>query len=193
MKVRGSLIVYACLATSLVMGSDWTRAFCQFVAKSTATPAIAASQATFDALRFLGVTRVALATPYPDRINDLLPPAFAEAGIEVVSLRNLEVENSLAVCRLEPSAAYAIARQADVGEAQAVCLLATDFRTIDILDPLERDLGKAVVSTNQALMWQAMATIGIGCRTAGYGSLLSSGHRRDHIATLKPDDKVRDV
>lgn len=167
-----SAIAYACLATSLVKGEQWTRDFHETVQAKTGKPTITAAGATLDALRGLGITRVALATPYPDAVNELLPRLFDSAGIEIVSLRNVVVKDSLEVCRLGPRAAYQLAKQADLDSAQAVCILATDIRSIDVLGALERDLGKPAISTNQALMWQCLNVCRIGERVEGFGSLL---------------------
>lgn len=167
-----SLIAYACLATSLVKGRGWTDDFLETVRRDSGRPAAAAAPATVAALRALDVSRVALATPYTERINSLLPALFEDAGISIVSLRSRTVENSLAVCRLPSSAAYDLALAADCPEAEAVCILATDFRTVDILDALEGALGKPAISTNQALMWQCLDLAGVEGPLAGFGALL---------------------
>lgn len=166
------VIAYACLATSLVKGTAWSRDFLTQIEDRTAKPALTAAGATVEALQALRVRRVALATPYPDRINRLLPALFDEAGLEIVALRNITVQNSLEVCRLPPSSAYHLALEADDPAAQAVCIVATDFRTIDVLQDLERDLAKPVISTNQALLWKALLLAKVPTQINGYGSLL---------------------
>lgn len=87
----------------------------------------------------------------------------------------MAVKDSLEVCRLEPSVAYRLARRADRETADAVCILATDIRSIDVLDTLEQDLGKPAISTNQALLWGCLKACGIGDPVAGFGSLLAAG------------------
>lgn len=170
-----SAIAYACLATSLVKGSAWTTDFLAHVEDTTGRPATTAATATIEALQSFGVSRVALATPYPDTVNELLPALFNAAGIEIVALDSVVVKDSLEVCRLAPSVAYRLAKQADTAEADAVCILATDIRSIDVLETLEQDLGKPAISTNQALLWRCLRACGIGDPVAGYGSLLARG------------------
>jgi len=171
-----SVIAYACLATSLVKGPDWSAEFEHQVEDRTGRVAVTAANAVIEALRSRRIAKVALATPYPDRLNRLAKPFFECAGIDIVSLENITVQNSLEVCRLPPSAAYRLARKADQDNANAVCILATDFRTIDVLDALERDLGKPVFSTNQALFWRALGLAGVQTGVSGFGSLLSAPH-----------------
>ena len=169
-----SVIAYACLATSLVKGPDWTTGFQKLIEDRTGRPALTAANATVEALHSRQVSKAALATPYPDHINRLVQPFFERAGIEIVSLQNTTVKDSLEVCRLPSSVAYRLAREADRDDADAVCILATDFRTIDVLDALERDLGKPVISTNQALLWRALGLAGVRGDVPGYGSLLKA-------------------
>jgi maleate cis-trans isomerase len=159
-----SAFAYACLATSLFQAD---------VESKTGKPATTAATATIEALQSVGASRVALATPYPDTINDLLPGLFSAADIEVVSLESVAVKDSLEVCRLDPSVAYGLAKQADTDKADAVCILATDIRSVDVLNALETDIGKPAISTNQALLWRCLRFCDIGEPVDGFGFLLT--------------------
>ena len=46
-------------------------------------------------------------------------------------------------------------------EADTIFISCTDFRTFEIIDPLERDLGKPVISSNQASLWMALKLLNI--------------------------------
>ena len=71
--------------------------------------------------------------------------------------------------------AYRLARQADVPDADAVLLSGTGLPTIGVLELLERDLGKPVVSSNQALLWRALRMAGVREPVPGFGRLLVAG------------------
>ena len=163
---------YACLATSLIKGSGWTSEFEKWVEDTTGKRAVTAASASIAALQALKISRVALATPYPSSVNDLLPALLSTGGIEIVSCKSVTVKDSLEVCRLEPSVAYQLAQEADTEHAEAVCILATDFRSVDVLAALEADLGKPILSTNQALLWSCLAAGEVKEIIMGYGSLL---------------------
>ena len=124
-------------------------------------------------MQALGAKKVALATPYPDTVNNLLPALFEAVEIEIVALRSVAVKDSLEVCRLEPAITFDLAKRANSDQADAVCILATDIRSIDVLEALETDLGKPAISTNQALLWRCLALCGIGEPVSGFGSLLA--------------------
>src|SRR5437879_3578600 len=68
--------------------------------------------------------------------------------------------------------AYELARQADAKDADAVLLSGTGLPTIGVLDRLERDLGKPVISSIQACLWQALRVAGRRPVIEGFGRLL---------------------
>ena len=61
----------------------------------------------------------------------------------------------------------------DVREAQAVFISGVGMPSIDVLERLERELGKPVISAASATMWNALLVAGVATPVAGYGSLLS--------------------
>ncbi len=72
-----------------------------------------------------------------------------------------------------PERAYELARRADVPAAQAVFMSGVGMPTIEVLGKLERELGKPVLSSASAMMWNALRTAGYSGPVAGYGSLLA--------------------
>jgi len=48
----------------------------------------------------------------------------------------------------------------------------TDFKTVELLETLENDFGKKVISSNQATMWKLLRLTGMKTSICGFGSLL---------------------
>ena len=67
---------------------------------------------------------------------------------------------------------YAQIKSACPVEADGVLIAGTGFRCVGILDALERDLRRPVVSANQASLWQCLRLSGVHTSISGYGSLL---------------------
>jgi maleate cis-trans isomerase len=63
----------------------------------------------------------------------------------------------------------------DTPEAEAIVISGTGLPTLPVLDLLERDLGKPVLSSATAMMWLALRTARIGQTIPGYGRLLATG------------------
>ncbi len=69
--------------------------------------------------------------------------------------------------------AYALGREADCAEAEAVLISGTGLPTAGIVERLERDIGKPVVTSQAAALWQALRLIGAKEPVQGYGRLLA--------------------
>ena len=171
------VMVYACMGTALVKGVEWSNRLRAEMRALTRAQVVTAAQLTMDGLRLLGVRRVAIATPYPELLQPKVRPYFEAHGFEVVSERHLGVANVRQVGSYGPEAAYHLVRSLDVSRADGVCILATDFRTFEALEWIERDLGKPVVSTNQAILWGSLRAGGLTEEIAGYGRLLRDTRR----------------
>jgi maleate isomerase len=66
---------------------------------------------------------------------------------------------------------YRLARQVDTPDSDGVYIACTGFRSLEIIEDLERDLGKPVISANQATMWDALRLAGVQVHEAGLGRL----------------------
>ncbi len=67
---------------------------------------------------------------------------------------------------------YAQVRAACPSEADGVFIAGTGFRCVGILDALEQDLGRPVLSANQVSLWHCLRRSGVLAPVSGYGSLL---------------------
>ncbi len=67
---------------------------------------------------------------------------------------------------------YAQIRVACPNDADGVYIAGTGFRCVGILDALEQDLKRPVLSANQVSLWHCLRRAGVHTPIAGYGSLL---------------------
>jgi len=167
------VIVYACLATSLAKGPGWSEAFVEEVRQTTGLPATTAATATMEGLREIGIQRVAMGSAFPASISASAKHFFESYKFRVVSEKCLGVSQVKDMGRIPPHVIYGLARDADVKQADGVCLLATDISTLDVIENLERDLRKPVVTTNQAILWKALGLGGIRACIPHAGRLLA--------------------
>jgi maleate isomerase len=59
---------------------------------------------------------------------------------------------------------YKLARMVNSPEAQAIFISCTNFRSLEVIEKLENDLGKPVISSIQATVWAALQCLSI-CET----------------------------
>ena len=169
--VNPAVVVLAFTAASYSNGFAREQALADRIASLTGVPALTAAQAILAALQHLGVKKLALGTPYPESISALGRAYWQAAGLAVVGYARLAgVEN---IYDESEERAYRLARQADVPDADAVLLSGTGLPTVGMLELLERDLGKPVISSNQASLWRALRLAGVREPVAGFGRLLT--------------------
>jgi maleate cis-trans isomerase len=118
------------------------------------------------------VARVALGTPYQASVSEQGRAYWQAAGFEIVGHGRLGDAGS--IYDETEERAYALAREADTPDADAVLLSGTGLPTVGVLERLERDLGKPVVSSIQACLWQALRVAGRRAAIDGFGRLLRS-------------------
>ena len=171
----GSLdvICYACTSGSLVIGED--RVFAELSKGAPSAKTTSLISGVLRALRQVGAKRVSVATPYLDEINAREVTYMENAGFEVCEIRGLNLEKDSDMIRVRPDVIAELAASVDRPDADAVFISCGALRSIEIVDALEQRLGKPVICSNQAMMWDTLRLAGITDRIDGYGQLL-----RDH-------------
>jgi maleate isomerase len=166
------LIAFADMVTTFIMPRDWSERRTRDIARRTGRHCTTAASALWAALEVLGRRAVSIATPYPRALHARVAPFFRDLGFTVVSDDTADILAMAEVPRRPPQEAYRLARSICRPATEVLVILATDFRTFEILDALERDTGRLAISTNQALLWHALRTLGVHDRLPGVGALL---------------------
>ncbi len=150
--------VYACTSGSFVHGRQGERRLTTAMRRAGGAPAITTSGAVLESLSALGVSRVAVATPYDATLAARFAGFLAEAGISVVSAGDLDLSHHIWEVPYERT--LELVRAADTDAAEAVVVSCTNLATYDIIGRLEAELGKPVVSANRATMEVALRMLG---------------------------------
>jgi maleate cis-trans isomerase len=64
-------------------------------------------------------------------------------------------------------------------DADAYFISCANIRSIDVIEVLERDLGKPVITSNQAAFWRALRMAGVNDVIPALGSLTTYKEPRD--------------
>ena len=171
-QVEPHVVAYGCTSGSFFEGSAFERRIRSQLAEIAHCPVVATAGAMTAALKALGIASVSVVTPYVALTNERLKAFLAAEGIEVVSLRSFDMLDMYDHAKIQPAEVYQKARQAAQDDAEAVFISCTQVRALEVVDMLERDTGKAVISANQATMWEAYCRLGIDPGLRELGSLL---------------------
>jgi len=158
-------IGFGCTSGAVVIGDAAIDAAIALVRPGV--PVCTPARAAVQGFRHLGITRIALLTPYVAQTTAPVAEYFAQAGLEVVNTHGLNMEDDRDIARLTPAALRAAARHADHPRAEALFVACTSTPVMALIPVLETALGKPVLSSNQALGWAMLAAAGIEGRGPG--------------------------
>jgi maleate isomerase len=171
-------VIYACTSGSFVNGAAGEYVLRRTMLDAGAPAACTTSGALIDALRTLGVTGLAIATPYIDAVTVRLVAYLAEHAIRTVSSEGLGLLGH--IWRVTYAEVVEIVKAADRPEAEALFISCTNLPTYDVIEPLEQALGKPVITANQVTMWAALKAINRDA--VGGGRLLTADTPRLSVA-----------
>jgi maleate isomerase len=164
---------YGCTSGSFIYGVAGEHAITDAITTATGRPAVTTSGAMVAAAAALGLTAVAVADPYEQRVSDVFVAYLREAGVTVVGATCLGLTTE--IWRVDPDTIWNLLLSADRPEADGLLVACTNVVTYDLISRVETVIGKPVITANQATMWALLRLIG---RTpVGSGQrLFSAGH-----------------
>lgn len=162
------VIVYGCTSGSFIGGSGYDKELISNIENLTNIPAITTSTSVIEALKELEIKNVALVTPYREEINRLEEDFLQSNGFSVSEV----LGGILRSDQMLPSVAYERAKNAHLTGVEGIFISCTNFQTINIIEQIESNFGKPVISSNQATMWNTLKKLQIPDALIGYGSLL---------------------
>lgn len=142
------------------------------MSRVSGVPCTTQSSAVVEALRKLGVKKVATGIPLGQMPTLLRMKAFLEAsGFEVRKHASLGFTDHHLVDRQPPETAYRFMKSLDVEDVDAIVMNNSNLRTMEVIEPLEHDIGKPVITGNQALLWSCLRKLGVKDQIHGFGKL----------------------
>jgi maleate isomerase len=166
------LIVFHCTAVS-TFNAEMEVGLKRRIEQATGRPATATSEALVAAFRALGARRIVLVSPYSPETNAREVAYFAHHQITVLSETGLDLKGGNAYAAVEPGQWYRHVTAQRTSDADAYFLSCTTIRAVPVIAALERDLGKPVVTSNQAMAWHALRRGGVQDKVEGFGALLA--------------------
>jgi maleate isomerase len=127
-----------------------------------------------DALRALGAKRFLGVTYFRGDINDIYAKYFRDAGFDCLEMAGMDVDFDRAQ-ELSSYQVYRFIKQAFLKHrgAEAIYMLGPAWRTLDIIEMMERDLGVPVVHAIPAQCWDIQRHLQVHQPVAGLGRLIA--------------------
>ncbi|HVC53924.1 MAG TPA: hypothetical protein VND87_18030 [Stellaceae bacterium] len=143
------------------------------MSEAAGVPAITSAVAIGRAVNALGARRVALVSPYSEPVNAAAKRLFeSRFGFAVAAVEGFAATDSYAIGALGPENARDAFARIDRPEIEAFVVPGGNFPTMVHVAGWERQFGKPVVTTNQALIWAMLRQFGAKDGLKGLGVLL---------------------
>lgn len=188
-RMRLAAVVVGHSSSSLVGGKGWDEAVAaRLQPLAGAAPVSTNGQDCRAALVALGVGRPFLVLPpwfgdavvesgrryMTDHGFDLAGHLRFDPGPAYRGMAPEEVHGQGGVWDQDPEPLYQQVRRACPRDADGVLIAGTGFRAVAVIEALEEDLARPVVTANQASLWRCLRVAGVGARVEGYGRLFAA-------------------
>lgn len=155
---RASAVVYACASGSFIGGAAGEGILRETILAAGAQSAATTSGAFVEALAHLNIDRVSVATPYVLDLSRYLDKFLGEYGVSVVRHAALGYDRKIWAVPYQVTAD--LIREVDDPDSEAILVSCSNLPTYDVIAPLEQELGKPIITANQATIWAALRQLG---------------------------------
>ena len=167
------VIVFHCTANSMENGLAGEAAIVETIQTASGCPTITTAQAITAAFNHFGIKKLVLISPYVKETNEHEVQYLHEAGFNVLHEHGLGLEGD-GYSAVTPEQWIKVVKENTRPDADGYFLSCTNTRMIEVIEDLERQLGKPVISSNQATLWACLKKLGIRHADKKLGRLFSS-------------------
>lgn len=167
-----AVVGYGCTSGATVIGPDRVAGLIQATHPGAkTTDPISAVMA---ACRHLGVNRLGFITPYVADVSEAMRVLLEENGFSVAAFGSFEQDEEAVVSRISTASVLDAICSIGVDDAvDAVFASCTNLRSFDIIEQAEAEIGKPVITSNQALAWHMLTLAGLPTKSRGPGRLFN--------------------
>lgn len=166
------VIVSAYTSSSYALGAEADDALrVRLETRTRGIPVVLTAPAASEALRILGVHRVALIHPpwFTEEMNAKGSGYFQARGFDVVSCVRLTPVRRFA--EVAPAELFNWIKAHVPRKTDAVFIGGNGMRAIGLIEALEETLGRPVLTANQVAFWKALRIVGIASKVGQYGKI----------------------
>ena len=170
--VNPDAILYGCTSATLAHGTVFDQDLSAKIKAGSGAISVTAAGALVHALSSLGVKKIGFTSPYVKALNDDAVSFLADSGFETVSRADYPKDlGNYGQGALLPDQIIDHALGADSEAAEALVLSCTDMRSVECVNQLEEKVGKPVVCSNQAMLFQSMQALQLDLSAVDCGRL----------------------
>ena len=164
-------VVYGCTSGTIAVGYDTIE---KKVKKAKPKAKITTpSTAAIKALKRLNIKKIAIFTPYIKKLNDEILDYFSRQGFDVITNTYLDIAADYDIGKVDQNFLFETLSQIEIKNADALFISCTALPVLNLIERLEKELGKPVITSNQSLIWDTLESIGMNKDIQGFGKLFN--------------------
>jgi maleate isomerase len=154
------VVAFHCTANSMEEGMGGERRILAAIARAGAARATTTATAIRRAFDSLKARRIALLTPYSQETTDHEAEFLEEAGYQVLHAVGFALAGSDAYCAAPATFWRDRAIEAARPDVDVYLLSCANISVFSVIDELEARLDRPIVTSNQAVVWDALCQLG---------------------------------
>lgn len=170
-SAKVDLLLFSCTAGSFLEGKDFDRKLIGHLEELTGLKTTTTSTCVQEAIRALGLHAMTVVTPYSQEVNDLELRFLEGIGVTVTAMGGALLDKSQDTPRVTAEMMADFVRQYDSPAADGVFISCTGLHVDGLIRPLEEELGKPVLTSNQCGLWGALRGLGLSDTVDSLGTL----------------------
>ena len=119
------------------------------------------------------IKKIAVFTPYSKKLNDEVIDYFSSQGFDIVTNTYLDIAADYDIGKVDQNFLLKTLSQIQIKNADALFISCTALPVLNIIERLEKELGKPVITSNQSLIWDTLESIGMNKNIRGFGKLFN--------------------
>lgn len=167
------IALFHCTAASTAVDETVVRGMIDGIEREVGCPVLTTADAVLDALAHLDARSVALITPYSPEVTDTEAAFLERHGVTVAASAALGLDPA-EFPLVSARAWLAIARRVNLADADAIFMSCTNTRASDAVAAIEAELGRPVVTSNQATLWRILCALEVGAGPGASGELMGT-------------------
>ena len=165
-------VAYGCTSGSIAAGYD---SICEKVNKAKPNTKVSTPiTAAIKGMKKLGIKNLSIFTPYTSEINDSVADFFNKENFKINDMNYFDIASDLDIGKVDSNHLFSVLKKIDLSKSDALFVSCTALPVLSLINDLEKELNKPVISSNQALIWDCLELINSNNNIEGFGRLFKN-------------------
>jgi maleate cis-trans isomerase len=168
------VITYEATAAGFVLGVEGEQALIKEIEEKTGIKTTTGASSVAESLKFLGIRKVIVYAATPEEVTEFTVRYLTDKGFDVCDRESVSFGHASEGFRMSPWEIYSEVMKfyRRCPNVDGIFISGGCFRTLEMIETLERDAGLPVVTTVPANMWNCLRIVGVKDPVCGFGQLL---------------------